>query len=98
MNHLMYLLIIIIFVIPSCSNNKDIYNNTESPKYLGYYKIEDDSLIIPKFEIEVKLNEKTEDKILADKETISSHSNLNDVLNSVKCLISLKSILNFEPT
>ena len=29
---------------------------------------------------------------------LSSHSNLNDVLNSVKCLISVKSILNFEPT
>jgi AcrR family transcriptional regulator len=46
-------------------------------------------------------------KIIAERERacnsidpalISSHSNLNDVLNSVKCLISLKSILNFEPT
>jgi REP element-mobilizing transposase RayT len=44
------------------------------------------------------INRTVTNQFLGISEDVSSHSNLNDVFNSVKYLISLKSILNFEPT
>ena len=65
-----YYLIIFSFVFSSCSTKQSSYEKTDNLKYLGYYKIEGDSLIIPKFEIEVRLSKKAESKILKDKETL----------------------------
>lgn len=65
-----YLFSVFSFALFSCSIKQNSREKIEDLKYLGYYKIEGDSLIIPKFEIEVNLNKKAESKIITDSETI----------------------------
>jgi hypothetical protein len=60
-------------------------------------KIDYDNLLLQINPLKRIIEDFNETINLTDKE-LSNHSNLNDVLNSVKCLISPKSILNFEPT
>jgi hypothetical protein len=62
--------ILLVLAFWSC-HNKSGPTKVDSPsRYLGYYKIEGDSLVIPPFEIGISLSPKAEIKLKKDKETI----------------------------
>jgi hypothetical protein len=60
-------LILLLLFITSCNNKNDAKNNTQKKKSIH---TELDSILVPEFEIELKLSEKAEAKINENNETV----------------------------